>query len=86
MNKKSSKKIHRFIYSKIKYSLDPEINSHCKIFLSNLSYEQFINKIYKIKSKKKINTLKTIIIFFKTIIKKTIQFPISIKRYLFFFF
>lgn len=86
MNKNPSKKIHRFIYSKIKYSLDPEINSHFKIFLSNLSYEQFINKIYKIKSKKEINTLKTIIIFFKTIIKKTIQFPISIKRYSFFFF
>ena len=86
MNKNPSKKIHRFIYSKIKYSSDPEINAHFKIFLSNLSYEQFINKIYKIKSKKEINTLKNIIIFFKTIIKKTIQFPISIKKFSFFFF
>ena len=86
MNEKLSKKIYKHNYPKILYSSKYEMNTHIKIFLSNISYEHFIKKIYKINSKQKINKLKTIIIFFKEIIKKTIQFPTIIKKYLVFFF
>ena len=53
MNKKLSKKIHKYTYPKILYSSKHEMNTHIKIFLSNISYEYLIEKIYKINSKKK---------------------------------